>query len=126
MHADRDPEAEAWLFVAGGLLATMDSRLGGLLGDDLQRVRAERRRWMARRADGLTASRARDAEKPRLRHPGLLLGQAGRRLGVSEGHGSAAQPCLRDVASGAPPARGLASGRGARCAHCTSLVPSVK
>ena len=26
---------------------TMDSRLGGLLGDDLQRVRAERRRWMA-------------------------------------------------------------------------------
>jgi hypothetical protein len=25
----------------------MDSRLGGLLGDDLQRVRAERHRWMA-------------------------------------------------------------------------------
>jgi len=44
--ADRDPVAEAWIFVAGGLLATMDSRLGGLLGDDLQRVRAERRRWM--------------------------------------------------------------------------------
>ena len=47
LHEDRDPEAEAWLFVAGGLLATMDSRLGGLLGDDLQRVRAERHRWMA-------------------------------------------------------------------------------
>ena len=46
VHADRDPEAEAWIFVAGGLLATMDGRLGGLLGDDLQRVRAERRRWM--------------------------------------------------------------------------------
>ena len=44
--ADRDPVAEAWIFVAGGLLATMDGRLGGLLGDDLQRVRAERRRWM--------------------------------------------------------------------------------
>jgi AcrR family transcriptional regulator len=44
--ADRDPVAEAWIFVAAGLLATMDSRLGGLLGDDLQRVRAERRRWM--------------------------------------------------------------------------------
>jgi TetR/AcrR family transcriptional regulator len=43
---DRDPVAEAWIFVAGGLLATMDGRLGGLLGDDLQRVRAERRRWM--------------------------------------------------------------------------------
>ena len=34
IHADRDAEAEAWIFVAGGLLATMDSRLGGLLGDD--------------------------------------------------------------------------------------------
>jgi BetI-type transcriptional repressor, C-terminal len=43
---ERDPVAEAWIFVAGGLLATMDSRLGGLLGDDLQRVRTERRRWM--------------------------------------------------------------------------------
>jgi hypothetical protein len=43
---DRDPIAEAWLFVAGGLLTTMDNRLGGLLGDDLQRVRSERRRWM--------------------------------------------------------------------------------
>ena len=47
LHADRDPVAEAWIFVAGGLLATMDGRLGGLLGDDLQRVRAERHRWMA-------------------------------------------------------------------------------
>jgi TetR/AcrR family transcriptional regulator len=46
VHADRDAEAEAWIFVGGGLLATMDSRLGGLLGDDLQRVRTERRRWM--------------------------------------------------------------------------------
>jgi hypothetical protein len=44
--ADRDPVAEAWIFVAGGLLSTMDRRLGGLLGDDLQRVRSERRRWM--------------------------------------------------------------------------------
>jgi hypothetical protein len=46
IHAERDAVAEAWLFVAGGLLTTMDNRLGGLLGDDLQRVRAERRRWM--------------------------------------------------------------------------------
>jgi AcrR family transcriptional regulator len=44
--ADRDPVAEAWIFIAGGLLATMDVRLGGLLGDDLQAVRRERRRWM--------------------------------------------------------------------------------
>ncbi|HEX7526632.1 MAG TPA: TetR/AcrR family transcriptional regulator [Gaiellaceae bacterium] len=47
IYEDRDAVAEAWLFVAAGLLATIDSRLGGLLGDDLQRVRAERRRWMA-------------------------------------------------------------------------------
>jgi AcrR family transcriptional regulator len=46
VHADRDAVAEAWIFVGGGLLATMDSRLGGLLGDDLQRVRTERGRWM--------------------------------------------------------------------------------
>ena len=35
VHPDRDPVAEAWIFVGGGLL-----------GDDLQRVRTERRRWM--------------------------------------------------------------------------------
>ncbi|HET7647869.1 MAG TPA: TetR/AcrR family transcriptional regulator [Gaiellaceae bacterium] len=46
VHADRDPDAEAWIFVAAGLLATIDGRLGGLLGDDLARVRNERRRWM--------------------------------------------------------------------------------
>ena len=42
----RDPVAEAWIFVAGGLLATIDHRLGGLLGDDLERVRASRRAYM--------------------------------------------------------------------------------
>ena len=46
IHADRDPEAEAWLFIAGGLLATIDYRLGGLLGGDLERVRSSRRAWM--------------------------------------------------------------------------------
>ena len=46
IHAARAPDAEAWIFVAGGLLATIDQRLGGLLGGDLERVRAERRRWM--------------------------------------------------------------------------------
>jgi AcrR family transcriptional regulator len=44
--ADRDPVAEAWIFVAGGMLVTVDARLGGLIGDDLLRVRAERQRWM--------------------------------------------------------------------------------
>ena len=46
VNEDRDPDAEAWIFLGGGLLATMDARLGGLLGDDMQRVRHERRRWM--------------------------------------------------------------------------------
>lgn len=46
VEAARDPVAEAWIFVASGLLATVDYRLGGLLGDDLERVRAERRRWL--------------------------------------------------------------------------------
>ncbi len=46
VHADRDPVAEAWMFVAGGLLATIDHRLGGLLGDDLAAVRTQRRRWL--------------------------------------------------------------------------------
>lgn len=52
IHADRDPVAEAWIFVAGGLLATIDGRLGGLLGDDLLAVREARRAWMS--ADGVS------------------------------------------------------------------------
>ena len=48
LHPDRDPVAEAWIFVAGGLLATIDARLGGLLGEDLEAVRASRRAWMTR------------------------------------------------------------------------------
>ncbi len=46
LNPERDPVAEAWIFVAGGLLATIDHRLGGLLGDDLDGVRASRRAWM--------------------------------------------------------------------------------
>jgi len=46
VRADRDAGAEAWIFVAGGLLGTIDHRLGGLLGDDLHAVRRERRRWL--------------------------------------------------------------------------------
>lgn len=43
---ERDPVAEAWIFIGAGMLATVDGRLGGLLGDDLARVRRERRRFM--------------------------------------------------------------------------------
>ena len=51
VHADRDPDAEAWLFIAGGLLATIDHRLGGLLGGDLERVAR-----LAPRLDAATGS----------------------------------------------------------------------
>jgi len=43
---DRDAEAEAWIFLAVGLLATVGGRLGCLSGSDLERVRDSRRRWL--------------------------------------------------------------------------------
>jgi AcrR family transcriptional regulator len=46
LAADRDPQAEAWILLSGGLLVTIDQRLGGLLGHDLEAVRRERRRWL--------------------------------------------------------------------------------
>jgi AcrR family transcriptional regulator len=47
IQPDRDPVAEAWILLGGGMLATIDGRLGGFLGDDLERVRRERRRWVS-------------------------------------------------------------------------------
>jgi AcrR family transcriptional regulator len=45
--ADRDPDAEAWIFVGAALLLSFADRLGGLLTpDDLARISAERRRWL--------------------------------------------------------------------------------
>jgi AcrR family transcriptional regulator len=43
---DRDAEAEAWIFLAVGLLATVGGRLGCLSGSDLERIRDSRRRWL--------------------------------------------------------------------------------
>ena len=89
IHADRDPVAEAWIFVAGGLLATIDGRLGGLLGDDLLAVRESRREWMMARAlvsDTLrchtrlgagASNPAPEREKAPAAAPGALPGQAG-------------------------------------------------
>jgi len=49
---ERDPEAEAWIFVAGGLLGTMGRRLGGLLGEeDFQAIRESRKEWMTGRPE---------------------------------------------------------------------------
>jgi TetR/AcrR family transcriptional regulator len=49
IHEDRDPGAEAWIFLAGGLLLrAVDQRLGGLLREgDVDRVVRERQKWMS-------------------------------------------------------------------------------
>ncbi|MGH2971526.1 MAG: TetR/AcrR family transcriptional regulator [Gaiellaceae bacterium] len=46
LHQDRDPEAEAWVFMAGGLFGMVGRRVG-LLGDgDVARIRKARIDWM--------------------------------------------------------------------------------
>jgi AcrR family transcriptional regulator len=42
-----DPEAEAWIFISIGLLATVSQRLGSMLQDDFPAIVASRRRWLA-------------------------------------------------------------------------------
>jgi len=45
--ADRDVEAEAWIFIGGALLLTVADRLGGVLrAGDLDRITAQRQRWL--------------------------------------------------------------------------------
>ncbi len=45
---ERDANAEAWIFVAGGLLRSFADRLGGVLSDaDLEAIGRERRRWLS-------------------------------------------------------------------------------
>jgi AcrR family transcriptional regulator len=46
---DRDPEAEAWIFISIGLLGTVSKRLGGLVDEDFPKIFASRRRWMTGR-----------------------------------------------------------------------------
>lgn len=46
--ADRDPDAEAWIFVAGMLLVSVADRLGGALDDEgLAAIATERLRWLS-------------------------------------------------------------------------------
>lgn len=48
MPADRDPDAEAWVFLAGGLLRSFADRLGGVLGPaEFAAIGRERRRWLS-------------------------------------------------------------------------------
>ena len=44
---DRDPDAEAWIFLAGGLLVSFADRLGGLIShDDFTAIARQRQRWL--------------------------------------------------------------------------------
>jgi len=45
---DRDPNAEAWVFLGGSLLASFADRLGGLLSDDdFVAIKTQRWRWLS-------------------------------------------------------------------------------
>ena len=47
VHPERDPDAEAWVFVAGTLLVSIADRLGGpLRGEDFEAIKRERLRWL--------------------------------------------------------------------------------
>jgi AcrR family transcriptional regulator len=46
VHPDRDVSAEAWIFVAIGLLGTVGRRVGSLLDEDFEAIIASRRKWM--------------------------------------------------------------------------------
>jgi len=47
--ADRDPDAEAWIFLGLGLLSMADRTLGDLVGESWSSIRASRRRSLAGR-----------------------------------------------------------------------------
>jgi AcrR family transcriptional regulator len=45
--AARDPEAEAWIFIAGGMLGMVGRRIGLLGDEELARIRAARLEWLS-------------------------------------------------------------------------------
>jgi AcrR family transcriptional regulator len=48
---ERDPDAEAWIFIAVGLLGTVSKRLGGLVDEDFPKIFTSRRQWMTGSAE---------------------------------------------------------------------------
>jgi AcrR family transcriptional regulator len=48
---ERNPDAEAWIFISLGLLSTIDHRLGNLVGEEFDDIIASRRAWMTGKAD---------------------------------------------------------------------------
>ena len=62
---DRDPEVEAWVFLAGTLLLSFADRLDGLIGErEFAAIRAQRVRWLA------GEDRPRNGETPPAAAPG--------------------------------------------------------
>ena len=51
VSADRDPSAEAWIFIAIGLLGTVGRRVGGLVDEDFTQIFNSRRQWMTGEVD---------------------------------------------------------------------------
>lgn len=47
--AERDADAEAWIFLAGGVLGTIGRRIGLLADADYERIRAARMEWLTGR-----------------------------------------------------------------------------
>jgi TetR/AcrR family transcriptional regulator len=47
VYSERDPSAEAWIFISIGLLGTVGRRVGSLLENDFEAIIASRRAWMA-------------------------------------------------------------------------------
>ena len=46
IRKDRDPGAEAWIFLGTGLIAAAGLRLGGIVEGDLEDIRESRDRWL--------------------------------------------------------------------------------
>ena len=46
VYPDRDPSAEAWIFISIGLLGTVGRRVGSVPDEDFEGIIASRRRWM--------------------------------------------------------------------------------
>jgi AcrR family transcriptional regulator len=44
---ERDPSAEAWIFISIGLLGTVGRRVGSVPDEDFEAIIASRRKWMA-------------------------------------------------------------------------------
>ena len=47
LHADRDVDAEAWIFLAGGILGMVGRRVGLLDDTEVGRIRAARLAWLS-------------------------------------------------------------------------------